>query len=343
MNFPEFSVDTKFVDPFEGGKPNIEWFNNLMQSLALGQVDKISTVRQKILTIQEEYSIFRIYNWSRYQMRLLQDKWIEQERPELSSQEIQSLLNLNAEVTEYEKIIVSFNLGLIVAMAKKIRGHMTSEGLSDYISDGGLAMVRSTRKFDATRGYKFSTYFCRCAIKQMWRGVQGRIKASKKEKNITSLGGKNNSDDWNNVMTDKVFVLPDTMSSDLITQDRLQILHNILSNTLSIVVPEKLKLTEVEKMAVTARFSLNAKGKLTILSDIGKDLQELTGKNFCKERVRQVLDEAFRKMRLIISAHEIPVDEQRDFVKAQSDLIRPTRKGLIYIPNAINKSIAKVA
>ena len=57
---------------------------------------------------------------------------------------------------ESKERLVNSNLRLVVANAKRYRGH----GLSflDLIQEGTLGLIRAAEKFDYRRGYKFSTY-----------------------------------------------------------------------------------------------------------------------------------------------------------------------------------------
>ena len=59
-------------------------------------------------------------------------------------------------------------------MAKRTR--MSEVDFADLISEGNMALLRAVDKFDAARGFKFSTYACRAILKAFSR--QG-VKLSK--------------------------------------------------------------------------------------------------------------------------------------------------------------------
>lgn len=59
--------------------------------------------------------------------------------------------------------LVSANLRLVTSVANKLiksKSGSTSQGLTidDMIQEGSVGLIRAAEKFDATRGYKFSTY-----------------------------------------------------------------------------------------------------------------------------------------------------------------------------------------
>jgi len=63
--------------------------------------------------------------------------------------------------------IVHANLPLVPAMAKRKR--VEGVDFADKVAEGYLAVLRSIEYFDASRGFKFSTYACRAILAALYR------------------------------------------------------------------------------------------------------------------------------------------------------------------------------
>ncbi|GAB4581387.1 MAG: hypothetical protein Fur0022_41340 [Anaerolineales bacterium] len=57
---------------------------------------------------------------------------------------------------EAQDVLIQSNLRLVVSVAKKYIGRGSS--FEDLIQEGNIGLLRAVKKFDPTRGYKFSTY-----------------------------------------------------------------------------------------------------------------------------------------------------------------------------------------
>ena len=55
-----------------------------------------------------------------------------------------------------EKQLIEANLRLVVATAKRYRNR--GRGLLDLLQEGNIGLMKAVKKFNYTRGYKFSTY-----------------------------------------------------------------------------------------------------------------------------------------------------------------------------------------
>ncbi len=71
-------------------------------------------------------------------------------------QEIEIGMRIKAGDQEARKQLAAANLRLVVSIAKKYMGR--GLGLLDLIQEGNVGLFRAVDKFDATKGFKFSTY-----------------------------------------------------------------------------------------------------------------------------------------------------------------------------------------
>ena len=68
-----------------------------------------------------------------------------------------------------EEEFVDANLRLVVSIAKQYRwSHIA---LLDLVQEGNVALIRAVRTFDATRGFRFSTYATRCIRRAIRRQI----------------------------------------------------------------------------------------------------------------------------------------------------------------------------
>src|SRR3990172_4335335 len=69
---------------------------------------------------------------------------------------ISSLIKIRDEIIELRNTLITGNLRLVIAFAKKFQGFGVS--IVDLIQEGNIALIRGIEKFDPNRNLKFSTY-----------------------------------------------------------------------------------------------------------------------------------------------------------------------------------------
>ncbi len=89
----------------------------------------------------------------------------------------------------YAESDVTDNMGLVFHTARR-RTNLMNSGVmefQDLISEGTLGLIHALERFDASKGFQFSTYACRCISGYMFRGhrslhmEQWKAKASRLE------------------------------------------------------------------------------------------------------------------------------------------------------------------
>lgn len=118
--------------------------------------------------IDEEEEKVNLDNFSIY-MREMSKKLLTREEEEELGQRIQKGDN------EALNILVEKNLRLVVKEAGKFLGRGMSK--EDLIQEGNIGLMRAAEKFDATKGFKFSTYAIWWIDQAMDRALLSKVKA----------------------------------------------------------------------------------------------------------------------------------------------------------------------
>jgi RNA polymerase sigma factor (sigma-70 family) len=220
-----------------------------------------------LLTPEEEDRLFREFNYARMrQMSLLRAC----RGHGLAGAQIEELLAWARRAAAARCRIVESNMPLVLAMARRTRP--ASLDLSELVSEGNFALLRSVDKFDCSRGFKFSTYACRAILKSFSR--------------VMMRNGRYRS-------RFPVEFEPSLERSDHLDRQRERQQGDAMRQITTILAENRAALNAMEQQVIRERFALNNANPETTktLEEVG----EMIG--VTKERVRQIQNRALRKLR----------------------------------------------
>ena len=178
-------------------------------------------------------------------------------------------------------------------MAKRTR--MSEVDFADLVSEGNMALLRAVDKFDAGRGYKFSTYACRAILKAFSR--QG-MKLSKYRQRFPT--------DFD----------PKLERSNFLETKRNTFEKDAAEEVKRIVQENRADLTEVERTVIEHRFGLESGDgeKPMTLEQVGQII------GVTKERVRQIQNKAMEKIRLQLEANFLGTKTPEELEAANAEV-----------------------
>jgi len=255
----------------------------------------------------------------------------------LSAGELRARMEAVAEshrrMVEAKNTFVHHNLKLVVHMAKEYR----SLGLTfqDLIQEGNLGLIRAVEKFDATRGFKFSTYAAWWIRQSFVRAVQNQSRTVRlpshvydfaiREKRVRNeLAGRLGRDPRPAEMAEAMGVEVADVEELYAATRKLDSLENRASGSEDQTLEDRLadpwlpdpvdevgevevrpymgellrELDDREKTIVNLRFGLDG-GETHTLQQIGQVL------GLSRERVRQIESRALAKMRGPAESHQL--------------------------------------
>lgn len=256
-------------------QPDTTWYHPVMDDLSGTRTRTVKSSQQVILTAAEERVLFHQFNYARHRVRLLQDDiWANPDR-QPTPEQAERILHWHRKADRIREQIAETNLALVLAMAKRTR--MSEVDFADLVSEGNMALLRAVDKFDAGRGYKFSTYACRAILKAFSR--QG-MKLSKYRQRFPT--------DFD----------PKLEKSNYLETKRATFEKDAAEEVRTIVMDNRAELTEVERTVIEHRFGLETSNteKPMTLEQVGQII------GVTKERVRQIQNKAMEKIRLELEA-----------------------------------------
>ncbi len=287
-------------------KPDTTWYHPVMDDLS-GRTRTIKHAQQVILTGAQEKVLFHQFNYARYRIwKLQQEIWATPSRkptPE-QAEDVLRWFRISDLIREQ---IANTNLALVLAMAKRTR--MSEVDFADLVSEGNMALLRAVDKFDAGRGYKFSTYACRAILKAFSR--QG-MKLSKYRQRFPT--------DFD----------PKLERSNYLETKRTSFEKDAAEEVKRIVIENRAELTEVERTVIEHRFGLEhgqESEKPMTLEQVGQII------GVTKERVRQIQNKAMEKIRLELEANFLGNKKAKEAMEAAAaalgEVAQPTLEELL--------------
>jgi RNA polymerase sigma factor (sigma-70 family) len=250
-------------------KPDTSWYHPVMDNLT--DARKVKNVKSVLLTAAQERALFIQYNYCRFKVSQLAETADE---GHVSAKLAKDILHWHYRAEAYRDQIAQTNLALVLAMAKRTR--MSEVDFTDLVSEGNMALLRAVDKFDAARGFKFSTYACRAILKAFSRSG---VKLSKYRSLFPT--------DFD----------PKLEKSDYMEHKRQDHEADCADEVRQIIAHNRAELTDIEQEVIAHRFAVGRKRQeepdaspLT-LEQVGRII------GVTKERVRQIQNKALDKIR----------------------------------------------
>ena len=230
--------------------------------------------RVPTLSFEKEQRLFLRFNFARKQVvTVLRDY----SGKRLSAPATRKLLAWGHRMLAARGVIVRLNLPLVLAMAKRTR--LSNMDFNELVSEGNMALLRSVEKFDCGRGFKFSTYSCRAILKSFSRVA---MRASRYRGTFPTEFD------------------PAMERSDFLERQREGLAGDCVDELKEIFLQNLAGLSDVERTVISERFALAPLGSEPNAPKTLEQVGTLIG--VTKERVRQIQNNALRKMRVALES-----------------------------------------
>ena len=229
------------------------------------------------------------------------------------------------DISAYEELI-NANLRLVVSVAKKYNGH-TGIGFLDLIQEGNMGLMHAARKFDFSKGFKFSTYatywikqYISRAIADQGRAIRVQVHIveannliNRSARELAQAFGREATQEevalkLNMTMKEYADIVEHSKSllsmDKAISDDEDSDMNELVGDSRQTPIDEVMRnqstrediikifdtLEEREKTVMIMRFGFDD-GESKTLEDVGEEL------GITRERVRQIEARALRKLR----------------------------------------------
>jgi RNA polymerase sigma factor (sigma-70 family) len=220
--------------------------------------------KQVTLTREQEKTLFLQYNYAKFRLALIREESDGKGTRRRKRREEDWI----GRIKTTQSKLVHCNLPLVPSMASRAKISGVDHG--DLISEGYMALLRSIEKFDAARGFKFSTYACR-AILSRFRRLGAKAQTFRKHFPVPYEPKMERSDYHERRHDNQRYVAIETV-------------REVLSENTA-------KLSTVEKRVIQERYPVVPGNKPRTLAQVGKIV------GLSNERVRQIEKVGLTKIR----------------------------------------------
>jgi RNA polymerase primary sigma factor len=218
-----------------------------------------------LLTREQERYLFRKMNFLKYRAHQLRQAL---DPARCTAAQLDAIEQLQEEALALKNQIIRANLRLVVSIAKKRVG--PTNNFFELVSDGNMSLIRAVEKFDAGRGFKFSTYASWAIMKNFTRSIP-----EEKHRRDRFVTGH-----------EEMFEIAPDIRSDAYEQE------NGHRRSQEIVQGMLGRLNDRERRVLVSRYGIGGADAQT-LEQLGREL------GVTKERVRQIESRAQEKLRKI--------------------------------------------
>ncbi len=221
--------------------------------------------RLPLLTPEGERRLFHRYNFLRYRAELARRRLAATSETPVDLTELEDLLR---RADSIKSSIVQANLRLVISIAKRHLRPGRGPTLFELVSDGNLALFRAVEKFEAARGFKFSTYATWAIVRSFARAIPDEVRWEHRHQT-----GR-----------DDVLLRAGDAAAESVEERDPRDLRNALAGGLQ-------HLDARERVIIERHFGIRPAGEGRPLEEIGREL------GISKERARQLKERALAKLR----------------------------------------------
>jgi RNA polymerase sigma factor (sigma-70 family) len=282
IDHPDFRIAAKEAE-VTGPMPNVDDYNAKKASMHAPRdvpPELASCYEYPLLSREQEAHLFRQMNWFKFKAKDLRSRMLTDgavDPAKVKTNLLEQIETLQTEANAIKDVLINSNMRLVVNIARRHSGQ--AENFFELLSDGNMSLIRAVEKFDASRGFKFSTYASWAIMKNFARTIPDE--KHRRERFVTGH--------------EEVFeVAPDVRTDE----------HEAVANkeraTASINrLLEKLEPREREIIRMRAGLDSHAKGMT--LEEIGQQF------GITKERVRQLNARAMKKLRTMAEKEDLDI------------------------------------